>query len=715
MMSGQGADGLSRWTGEYLDPEREQGYLLDIWPRLGRQIRIVVTIAGALYCAALYLDLVAMGPGLPFLAMALLRGAVGLLMAACVLASRRPGALLRWLMFSAPILIGVAELVETWLTPPGPIEVSGLPFLLALTFMAYILAPNRVWMTGLAMLIASCLYLGQQAILTGWNSPMSFLTLIYLLLANGTGYVFQLSWNRVMRRDLAMRLKLQHEVEERQRAEAEARAANAAKSRFLAVMSHEIRTPLNGVLGGVQLVKETELRPEQREMLDMVGQSGNQLALLLDDILDLARIEAGGLEPAQEAFSLAELLVSVQAVLHPQARAKGLALRVEHAAALPPAVLGDALRLRQVLINLAGNAVKFTERGEVVLALALAGGAGPEAVRCVFTIRDTGPGLTAGEQGRIFEPFERGDDAIRMHYGGTGLGLDISRKLVEAMGGRLSLASTPGQGSAFSFTVDLRVSLEAPPEAVEAAASGDLSVLVVDDLEANRIVAAGLLASLGHRPRAAATGAEALEALRRGRFDAVLLDLHLPDVDGMELFRRIRELQGDLPVFLMTADTERCRIQACLAAGIQGVVAKPIRKARLAELLAGVAGAVAPACAPGEDALVDPAQAGRVLADLGPEFWREGLAACRSAAADCLEQLNDADPAGARMALHRLAGLSGSYGMERLYQLVRRAEDLLEAGAPWPLEELRSLVARSLTALEAVPVGIADGREAERV
>jgi two-component system, sensor histidine kinase len=459
------------------------------------------------------------------------------------------------------------------------------------------------------------------------------------------------------------------------------------------------------VLGGVQLVQETELRPEQREMLDMVGHSGNQLAMLLDDILDLARIEAGSLEPVQEAFSMAELLASVQAVLYSQARAKGLALRLEHAAPLPPAVLGDALRLRQVLINLAGNAVKFTERGEVVLALDLAEGAGQGAVRCAFTIRDTGPGLTAGEQGRIFEPFEQGDDSIRRRYGGTGLGLAISRKLVEAMGGALRVDSSPGLGSAFSFTVDLRISEPLPATAkAEAGAVRGLSILVVDDLEANRIVAAGLLTSLGHRPHAVASGAEALDALGRERYEAVLLDLHMPDLDGMEVFRRIRNLEGaaaSVPVFLMTADTERILLQACLAAGIRGVIAKPIHKARLAALLGGVAGPEE-GCAEGEDVLLDPVQAGRILADLGPEAWQEGVAACRASAAESLEQLEVPGP-GAKQALHRLAGLSGSFGLVRLYRLVRLAESLLEAGSPWPREELRTLVTASLAALDTMP------------
>jgi signal transduction histidine kinase/CheY-like chemotaxis protein len=708
MLSGQGPEALSRWTGEFLDAGLEQGFLRDVWPRLGRQIRIVVTIAGAMYLAALYLDWVALGPGRAFLAMALLRGAVGILMAGCVLASRRPGAPLRWLLFSAPILISVAELVETWVTPRGAADGSILPFSLVMIFMAYILAPNRLRMTGTAMLVVSFLALWQQASLTGWTSPMSFLMLLYLVLANGTGYVFQLTWNRLMRRDLAMRRKLEHEVAERQRAEAEAMAANATKSRFLAVMSHEIRTPLNGVLGGVQLVQETELRPEQREMLDMVGQSGNQLAMLLDDILDLARIESGSLEPAQEAFSMAELLASVQAVLYSQARAKGLALRLEHGAMLPPAVLGDALRLRQVLINLAGNAVKFTERGEVVLALDLAEDAGRGTVRCAFTIQDTGPGLTADEQGRIFEPFEQGDASIRRRYGGSGLGLAISRKLVAAMGGELRVESAPGWGSAFSFTVELRRSEAWPsPAKAEAGAARSLSILVVDDLEANRIVAAGLLTSLGHRPHAVATGAEALEALRRERCDAVLLDLHMPDLDGMEVFRRIRSLEGgaaELPVFLMTADTERILLQSCLAAGINGVIAKPIHKSRLAALLGGVAGPEREACAEGRDVLVDPAQVGRILADLGPESWQEGVAACRASAAESLEQLEDPDPGGAKQALHRLAGLSGSFGLVRLYRLVRHAESLLEAGSPLPQEELRALVAASLAGLEAMPV-----------
>lgn len=294
---------------------------------------------------------------------------------------------------------------------------------------------------------------------------------------------------------------------------------------------------------------------------------------------------------------------------------------------------------------------------------------------------------------------------------GSGLGLAISRKLVLAMGGELKVDSVPGRGSAFSFTVDLRRSEAGPATAVaETGPARSLSILVVDDLEANRIVAAGLLNSLGHRPHAVPGGAQALEALRLGCYDAVLMDLHMPGLGGMEVFRRIRNLEGAaarLPVFLMTADTERVLLQACLAAGIEGVIAKPIRKARLAALLSGVSG-LEEGCAGGDEVLVDLLQVRRILADLGLESWREGVAACRASAAESLDQLEGPDPVGARQALHRLAGLAGTFGLARLYRLVRHAESLLEAGAPWPRQELQALLAASLTALDTLPVQAMD-------
>ena len=682
---------LTRWFGTFAEPGLEAAFLEDARPRLAQQMRLIAAVQGVLYLAALSYQWQGYGQGGRFWGLLLARAGVALLLLAAAGLARRSSRLAsaQWLYFLAGTLLLVDQIAEyhSLGQAAGPFGGSKATFMLMIVLMTYVVAPVPMWMTALSTLLGSILFIAYQAAVSGPWAIATRVVFIYMLLGNGVGYAFRLAWNRISRRDYALRRALEQEVGERQRAEAESRRAYSAKSRFLAVMSHEIRTPLNGVLGAAQLLQETGLRPDQSELVAMLGRSGEQLAALLDDVLDLARIEADHLDLVQKPFDPAELMASVHAVLYPQARAKGLALRVDSPQPAP-ALVGDALRLQQVLINLAGNAVKFTERGEVVIALALAEGARPRHQRCAFTVRDSGPGLTAEALARVFEPFEQGDMSTRRRHGGAGLGLAISRELVVAMGGDLEVDSAPGRGSCFRVSLDLPVAEAAVAPLAPPQAARPLAILVVDDQGENRIVAQGLLASLGHRARAVSGGAEALRALAEGPFDAVLLDLHMQGMDGLELIRRIRGLadprSAELPLFLMTADAEQGRIRACLAQGAQGVLAKPIRKARLAALLADLA----------EPPLVDGAQVAGIVHDLGSGTWQAGLRACRASAEAALAELES--PGGPGPALHRLAGLSASYGMPRLHRRVRQAE----AGDAGALPDLRALAAASLAELE---------------
>ena len=375
------------------------------------------------------------------------------------------------------------------------------------------------------------------------------------------------------------------------RATAEAKQASAAKAQFLANMSHEIRTPMNAIMGMNRLALATDLTPRQRGYLEKVEASSRHLLAIVDDVLDVSKIEAGKVVLEQGEVVVRRVLDDVKTLTGGACADKGLALTVDVAGDVPPTVLGDALRLRQVLVNLVGNAVKFTERGGVRVAVTRhPSRAGEVGLR--FAVRDTGIGLDEAQQRRLFQAFTQADPTITRRYGGTGLGLAICKSLVELMHGEIGVESRPGAGSTFWFTARFGRARFAPapheharPAGATAAAAGALPdldpsarILMVEDNALNQEVANGLLSELGLSATVVGDGRAALEALRRDGFDLVLMDVQMPVMDGMTATRRIRadDRLRDLPVVAMTAGALASDRAACLAAGMNDVVTKPI-------------------------------------------------------------------------------------------------------------------------------------------
>ncbi len=371
-----------------------------------------------------------------------------------------------------------------------------------------------------------------------------------------------------------------------------AQAANTAKSQFLANMSHEIRTPLNGVIGVAQALARTDLSAQQKEMLQLIQSSGQTLQVLLSDILDLARVESGRLELTPEPFDLGRAVREAAQLFEAMAREKGLRLIVEIAPDLDGWVVGDVVRIKQILTNLVSNAVKFTARGMVTLtALPVPDSAGRPMIR--FTVEDTGIGFDAETRSRLFSRFEQADGAITRRFGGSGLGLAISHQLAGMMGGMLDCESEPGGGSAFILTIPL-AHAQAPAAAAptHAAATSDrhLRVLLADDHPVNRKVVQMILGQIDAELVETENGAEAVEAFRQSDFDVVLMDMQMPVMDGLLATREIRQWEAvaglkPTPIVMLTANALSEHIQAGAAAGADRHLAKPFDAAELIQLV----------------------------------------------------------------------------------------------------------------------------------
>jgi signal transduction histidine kinase/CheY-like chemotaxis protein len=413
-------------------------------------------------------------------------------------------------------------------------------------------------------------------------------------------------WKWRLRSILNKQVALERAVEERTRALTEqkgeierlfvqAQESARLKSEFLANISHEIRTPMNGILGMTDLVLRTPLAGEQAECLRLVKVSADSLLSVINDVLDFSKIEAGKFDLDAVEFNPAGLLRDVVKSMEVLATNRRLTLRSHAHRAIPERVVGDPVRLRQVLINLIGNAIKFTERGGVEVDMEVGVGRG-DRIELRFTVRDTGIGIPEEQQELIFEPFRQADGSTSRRYGGTGLGLAICARLVALMEGSIRVQSRPGGGSAFSFTTMVGQAVQQPAGAAASeepnakAPKRSLRVLVAEDNAVNRKLASRILENAGHSVLCANDGCEAVDAYARERFDIVLMDVQMPRMDGFEATREIRKLEAarsiHTPVLALTANAMKGDRERCLEAGMDGYLPKPLRPAELIGLIA---------------------------------------------------------------------------------------------------------------------------------
>jgi|CXWL01.1.fsa_nt_gi signal transduction histidine kinase/DNA-binding response OmpR family regulator len=535
---------------------------------------------------------------------------------------------------------------------------------------------------------------------------LSVLTLAFAYIA--LRQVRQLRERRGVLEDLATNLR---------QARREAEAASEAKSAFLANMSHEIRTPFHGLMGMLSLLRETGLTAHQVDYLRTATESADHLLAILNDILDVSQLESGRMTLARAPVDLRALLRDVDALMRPQANAKALALHIGTDPDVPEHILADATRVKQIIFNLLANAIKFSDHGTVVLDVKPVAQAGGTA-EIEFVITDTGIGMDEATLAHLFNRFVQGDNSRSRRHGGTGLGLEISRNLARLMGGDVAVRSKPGVGSCFTFRMPLHAlagprttQADSPP--TDAAPSRPLQVLVAEDHPVNRQYMAALLESLGHQVHFTTNGQEAVQAARERRFDVVLMDLHMPVLDGLAATRAIRALPdpalSTVPIVALTADAFAATRERCLVAGMNDFLTKPVSPQMLATSLRRLFGSAAgtpPAATTDRAPVLAAVRSGTqpVIDEAAMAMALQAMPRARLAAMiesfldqgpDTVQHLRaavrDAQPLELRVNAHAATGAALNLG---LAALAATAQTLQEGAAHLPAHEIARLVQR---------------------
>ena len=493
-----------------------------------------------------------------------------------------------------------------------------------------------------------------------------------------------------------------------------AEQANSAKSEFVASVSHELKTPIHGILGMAELLQSSTLNDGQHSQIEAISASGEALLSLLNDVLDLSKIEAGRMELEAIDFDLDHLLDGTRALMQHRAFRKGLDFTIRQGKGVPKRLSGDPAKLGQVLLNLVGNAVKFTDEGHVSLEVSARKADKAGKARLRFVVEDTGIGISPVARERLFQPFSQGDLSISRRYGGTGLGLVISKRIVEAFGGKIGVDSVEGEGSVFWFEIELpRARRRAEPKmAVKPASLPSLSILAAEDNDVNAMVLKGFLELEGHRVTRVRDGAAALAKAAKSDFDVILMDLRMPGMDGAEAARRIRALddprRSAVPILAVTANTQRARLAECLEAGMDGYVGKPYRREELGVALRGIVPCGQP---DGAEMRAKTQIDEAVLTDhvglLGCGTVGEIIDAVRESTGVLVAEIRQAEGVGDRVRVgdkaHALKSAAANVGLTALAGIAAELEETAQNGGDLVMvATLESARGKALSALDAV-------------